>query len=101
MPASSLTGPVGIVTISYKLAGQSLGDFLYFIGLISSCLAVMNLLPIPIVDGGVIVLLIIEKIKGGPLNEKVQQAIVYAGVALLLTVFLFITYNDILRLFFG
>ena len=59
----------------------------------------MNLLPLPIVDGGVIVLLIIEKIKGSPINMKVQEVISYAGLAFLGFVFIWLTYNDILNLF--
>jgi len=95
----ALSGPVGIVSMSYKIASQSIADYIYFLGLISSCIAVMNLLPLPIVDGGVIVLLIIEKIKGGPINPKLQEGISYAGLALLGAVFLWLTYNDILNLF--
>jgi regulator of sigma E protease len=62
---------------------------------------VMNLLPLPIVDGGVIVLLLVEKLRGKPLSEKVQEIISYAGIAFLLAVFLWLTYNDILRILFG
>ncbi len=101
VPGSALTGPVGIVSISYKLAGQGLMDFLNFLGLLSSCLVVMNLLPLPIVDGGLIVLLIIEKIRGVPLNMKIQEAITYVGLALLLSLFAWVTYNDLLRVIFG
>jgi len=97
VPVSSLSGPVGIASISYKMAGQSIADLLYFLGLLSSCLAVMNLLPLPIVDGGVILLLIIEKIRGVPLNTKVQEIITWVGLVFLLSVFLWVTYNDILR----
>lgn len=95
----ALSGPVGIVTMSYKIASQSFAEYIYFLGLISSCIAVMNLLPLPIVDGGVIVLLIIEKIKGSPINMKVQEVISYAGLAFLGFVFIWLTYNDILNLF--
>jgi len=101
VPTSSLAGPVGIISMSYRLAGQGLTDFLYFLGLLSSIIAVMNLLPIPVLDGGAIVLLLIEKIKGRPLSEKVQQALVYGGMVLLLTLVLWVTYNDIQRLLFG
>lgn len=97
----SLMGPVGIVSVSYKIASRSLVDYIYFLGLISSCIAVMNLLPLPIVDGGVIVLLLIEKLRGKPLSEKMQEIISYAGIAFLLAVFLWLTYNDILRILFG
>ncbi|MBN1816724.1 MAG: site-2 protease family protein [Sedimentisphaerales bacterium] len=97
----TLMGPVGILSASYTIAQRDLIDYIYFLGLISSIIAVMNLLPLPIVDGGVIVLLLIEKIKGSPLNERVQEAIAYAGLALLLAVFLWLTYQDILRLVFS
>lgn len=98
----ALSGPVGILQMSYTIAKeQSMADFLNFMGLISACLAFMNLLPIPIVDGGVIVLLLIEKIKGGPLPEKVQAVITYVGLVLILSLFLWITYNDIMRWLFG
>lgn len=101
VPTSALTGPVGIVSISYQVAKQSFVDFLYFMGLISACIAVMNLLPIPVVDGGVIVFLIIEKIKGSPIPEKIQATVTYIGLAFLLALFLWITYNDIHRIIFG
>jgi regulator of sigma E protease len=97
VPVSSLSGPVGIASISYKMAGQGITDLLNFLGLLSSCLAVMNLLPLPIVDGGVILLLIIEKVRGVPLNAKVQEVITWIGLVLLLAVFLFVTYHDVLR----
>lgn len=101
VPTSALSGPVGILSISYQVARESFVKFLYFMGLISACIAVMNLLPIPVVDGGLIVFLLIEKIKGSPIPEKVQAAITYVGLAFLLAVFLWITYNDIHRIFFG
>lgn len=94
----ALSGPVGIVSMSYKIASQSIPEYIYFLGLISSCIAVMNLLPLPIVDGGVIVLLIIEKLRGGPINPRVQEAISYAGLVFLGMVFLWLTYNDILNI---
>jgi regulator of sigma E protease len=98
VPASSLSGPVGIATISYKMAGQGIMDLLNFLGLLSACLVVMNLLPLPIVDGGLIVLLIIEKIRGIPLNPKFLEIITWIGLVLLLSVFVWVTYNDVLRL---
>jgi regulator of sigma E protease len=96
VPVSSLSGPVGIASMSYKMAGQGIIDLLNFLGLLSSCLVVMNLLPLPIVDGGVILLLIIEKIRGVPLNTKIQEVITWIGLALLLSIFFLVTYNDIL-----
>ena len=101
VPSSSLVGPVGIIKVSYTIADSSLIHYLYFLGLIGSCLAVMNLLPLPVLDGGVIVMLLIEKISGKPIPEKVQGAISYAGLALLLSLMLWVTYNDIIRILFG
>jgi regulator of sigma E protease len=66
--------------------------------MISANLAVVNFLPIPIVDGGLFTLLIIEKVQGKPLSPKMQAAAQYVGLAFLFGVFLFVTYHDILRL---
>ena len=93
-----LSGPLGIVTASYSIAKESITYYVYLLGLISSCIAVMNLLPLPIVDGGVIVLLIIEKIKGSPLSQKVQAAINYVGLVLILALFAWLIYNDFLNM---
>lgn len=101
VPTSSLMGPVGIISVSYTIADTSLIHYLYFLGLLSSILAVMNLLPLPVLDGGVILMLVIEKIIGRPINEKVQAAVTYAGLALILALMLLVTYNDILRILFG
>lgn len=101
VPSSSLVGPVGIIRVSYTLADSSIIHYLYFLGLIGACLAVMNLLPLPVLDGGVIVMLLIEKISGKPIPEKIQSAVSYAGLALLLSLMLWVTYNDVLRLLFG
>lgn len=97
---SALSGPVGIISMTYEVAGASLSDYLYFLGLISSCLAVMNLLPLPVLDGGHIIILLIEKISGRPINERVLAGAMYAGMAVLLSLVVWITYNDLIRVFF-
>lgn len=100
VPVSALSGPVGIISMTYQVAGDSLDHYLYFLGLISSCLAVMNLLPLPVLDGGHIVILLIEKISGKPINERILAMAMYIGMALLLGLVLVITYNDLIRLLF-
>lgn len=100
VPVDQLVGPVGIISLSYQVAGVSLVDYLYFLGLISSCLAVMNLLPLPVLDGGHIVILLIEKISGRPINERVLAGAMYAGMAFLLVFIMFITYRDLVRILF-
>lgn len=97
---TTLSGPLGIVTVSYTIASRSTMYYLYFLGLISSCIAVMNLLPLPVVDGGVIIMLIIEKIKGSPINQKIQEFISYGGLALILLLFGWLIWNDTLNMIF-
>lgn len=97
----AMSGPVGIATITYRAVEQSFVTFLYLLAFISANLAVMNFLPLPVVDGGVFVLLIVEKIKGSPLSVRVQEVITYAGLVLIGSLFLYLTYNDVLRLLLG
>ena len=95
----ALSGPVGIATMAYKAVEQSFITFLYLLAFISAVLAVINFLPIPVVDGGVFLLLLVEKIKGSPVSVRVQEVISYAGLVLIAVMFLYLTYNDILRFF--
>jgi regulator of sigma E protease len=98
----SLMGPVGMIAASSKIISEKdFIQYLHFMGIIGACLAVMNFLPLPILDGGLIVLLIIEKIKGSPVHIKVQEGLTYAGLAIIGALFVMITYNDIIRVFFN
>ncbi|MHC4660018.1 MAG: site-2 protease family protein, partial [Planctomycetota bacterium] len=98
----NLMGPVGIITLSYRIvAEQPLIYYIYFLGLISAVIAVFNFLPLPPLDGGLVVLLLVEKIKGSALSERVQGIIAYVGWALILTLILYVTFNDIVRSFFS
>ena len=96
-----MSGPVGITNIGTKMADKGATYLLYFMGLISVNLAVINFLPLPIVDGGLFVMLLIEKMRGKPLPLQLQSAITMAGLVMLAAVFLFVTYNDIARLING
>jgi len=98
VPADKLSGPVGIVHQGTIIAKRGWQYLLFFLGLISINLAVINFLPIPITDGGQAVFLAVEKIKGSPVSAKVQTTAMLVGLALLACVFLFVTYNDIQRL---
>jgi regulator of sigma E protease len=98
----NLMGPVGIIAASYRIvAEQPLIDYVYLLGLISAAIAVFNLVPLPPLDGGLIVLLLVEKIKGSALSERTQGVIVYAGWALIGTLLVYVTFNDIVRSFFS
>jgi regulator of sigma E protease len=97
-----LMGPVGIITLSYHIvADRPLVYYFYFLGLISAAIAVFNFLPLPPLDGGLVVLLLVEKIKGAALSLRVQTIIAYAGWTLIGTLILYVTFNDIVRNFFS
>jgi regulator of sigma E protease len=90
-------GPVGIFQAGTGFASKGGDWLLWFLAMISANLAVVNFLPIPIVDGGLFTFLILEKIKGKPLSAKAQTIAQYVGLALLLGVFLFVTYQDVIN----
>jgi len=97
----SLMGPVGIVSLSYKIvAERPLIDYVYFLGLISAFLAVFNILPLLPFDGGYIVFLLVEKIKGSPVGVRVQEKAASVGWVLVIALVLYVTFNDIVRSFF-
>ena len=91
-------GIVAIAQASYYKAKEGVVELLYLLGIISVQLAVLNVLPIPVLDGGHLLFLVIEKIKGSPVSQKVQIAANYVGLAILLTLVAYATRNDILRL---
>ena len=96
-----LMGPVGILAVSYHaVAREPLVYYVYFLGLISAVIAVFNFLPLPPLDGGLIVLLLVEKIKGSALSGRTQGIIANAGWVLIGTLLLYVTFNDIVRSFF-
>ena len=92
-----MMGPVGISEVVAKTDG--IKEFLYMLALISLSLGVTNLLPIPALDGGKILILIIEAIRRKPLKEKTEINIQLIGFSILIALSLYITYNDILRIF--
>lgn len=90
-----VSGPVGIAYFSYKIVESGVSRFLWILALFSINLAILNLLPIPILDGGGILFTVIEKIKGSPISVKVQIISQYIGLAMLLSLLLLATYNDV------
>jgi regulator of sigma E protease len=92
---TNLHGIVGITKVGYDIQERGHVWLWYVLAMVSVNLAVANFLPLPIVDGGLFLLLILEKIRGKPLSLKVQSAIQIVGIVLLAGLFLFVTYNDI------
>lgn len=93
----SLGGPIKIARIANQSAEQGLSSFLYFLALLSISLAFINILPIPALDGGQFVLNAIEGIIGREIPFQVKMRIQQIGMALLLTLFLFFIFNDIIN----
>ena len=92
-----LMGPVGIS--STVASTETISEFIYLMALISLSLGITNLLPIPALDGGKILLLIIEGIRRKPLKENVEVTIQLVGFSLLILLSIFVSYNDVMRLF--
>jgi regulator of sigma E protease len=92
-------GPLGIVQESSRAAKRGFGDLISLMALVSLNLAILNLLPIPILDGGHILMLAIEGLLRHDLSLKIKERFVTVGMVFLLLVFLIVMYNDVLRLF--
>jgi len=94
----NMSGPVGIVKMGSEIAQSDLIRLLWFLAWISANLAVINFLPLPIVDGGLMVFLIIELIKGQPVSLKTQVVTQVIGLALIIAAFVFVTAMDISKI---
>lgn len=92
-----LTGPVGISEVVVQT--KNILQFVYILAVISFSLGVTNLLPIPPLDGGKILLIIVEGITRKPIKEKVNVAIQMTGFFLIMGLAVLVTYNDVLRIF--
>ena len=93
-----LAGPVGIVQMVSRAAHSGLEDFVFLIGLISVAIGFFNILPIPLLDGGHAVLYLWEGLSGRKLTVKFVGYANSMGLAFLLSLLVFATYNDILRI---
>jgi regulator of sigma E protease len=96
-----VAGPVGIFTLTGQAAEMGFIYLLQLTALLSINLAVINVLPFPALDGGRVLFLALEKIKGSPISQKAQNLIHAAGFAFLILLMLFITYRDIAKLISG
>ena len=99
MGTENLSGPIGIAQMAGNTAQAGFLPFMYLMALLSISLAVLNLLPIPVLDGGQLTLLGIEAIRGKPLPEKVENIIYSGGAIMVGMLMIFAIFNDISRFF--
>jgi regulator of sigma E protease len=98
MSAKSLEGPIRIAQISGDAAREGAGPFLGLMAMVSLNLAIFNLLPIPILDGGVILMLLIEMIMRRDLSLQFKEAVLKVGFVFLMAVVVFVLYNDLAKI---
>ncbi len=97
----NVSGPVGIAQIAGRVAKEGWAVLLNFMAILSLNLAILNVLPVPILDGGHLAFLAIEKMRGKPLSIKQRAIAQQVGLALLLLLIVTVTYHDVLRFFKG
>ena len=97
----TLGGPIMIAQMAGDSAKAGVGSLIFFIALISINLAIINLLPIPVLDGGHLMFFLIEAIKGSPVSIKVREVAQQVGLFLLILLMILVFYNDIHRIFFS
>ena len=93
----SMTGPIGIFIITGQAARMGFIYILHLMGILSASLAIFNVLPFPVLDGGHILFLAIEKARGRPLSLKTQEITINIGVSLLILFTIFVFYSDIMK----
>jgi len=96
---SNLSGPITIAQMAHSSALLGFSRFLFFLGLISLSLAIINLLPIPVLDGGHLMYYLVELVKGSPVSEKTQIMGQYLGILMVVGLMSLAIFNDLLRLF--
>lgn len=96
---ADVSGPIGIATLTGQAARVGIIYLMQFTAMISVNLAVLNIIPFPALDGGRALLIIIEKLKGSPLNKKAEQMVNTVGFALLVALMVYVTAKDIVRFF--
>jgi len=98
LSVQNISGPITIARVAESSVSSGFESFIRFLAYLSISLGILNLLPIPILDGGHIVFYVIEWVRGKPLSEKAQGLWLRIGLALILTLMFLALYNDVLRL---
>lgn len=96
---NNLSGPIGIYNIVAEVSATGILNILYLIAYLCINVGFINFLPIPAFDGGRLLFLVIEKIKGSKVNSKIENTVHSIGFLLLMVLMIVVTYNDIIRIF--
>lgn len=97
----NLGGPVSIAMVGYHTAKGGPSQLFYFLCLLSINLALINVLPIPVLDGGHLLFLLVEKVKGGPVSDRVLGYSQLVGFVMIVSLFVYVTWNDLQRWVLG
>lgn len=97
--AADVSGPIGIATLTGQAARIGFNYLMQFVAMISINLAVLNIIPFPALDGGRALMLFIEKIKGSPVNRRVEGMLNTVGFSLLIALMIYVTIKDVVKFF--
>ncbi len=95
-----LSGPIGIYTITAEQASLGLANYIWLIAMLSLNVGILNALPLPILDGGRIILSLIEMIRGKPISKKIEMGLMWIGLVAMLALMVVATWQDIARILF-
>jgi len=98
LSTKNVGGVILIAQASYESAKVGVGKLVYFLGILSLQLALLNILPVPVLDGGHLLFLAIEKVKGSPVSQRTLAIAQYIGFGFIITLVIYATRNDIMRL---
>ena len=96
--SEEIGGPLRIAEMSGRIAKDGVWALVWFTAIISISLGLMNLFPIPLLDGGHLLFYFFEVLTGRPLNEKAQEVGMYVGLTFIVSLMVFVTWNDLVRL---
>ncbi len=96
----AVSGPVGVAGVVKEVSSQGFMSFLYIVSVLTINLGVFNLIPFPALDGGRFLFLVIEGVRGKPLNRNIESYVNFVGLMLLFALMIFVTFKDILNLIF-
>ena len=99
MGLDSLSGPVGITKVAGETLSQGLIPFLLLLAILNISLGAFNLLPLPMLDGGQLLFILVEEVKGSPISLKLKALLFNLSYLLIMTLFVFVIINDVMRLF--